>query len=116
MENSQASAAEPEAASGQGGFAVIWNMADVPRLKIRRCPDGHGFEIANQPKAIQFLRCHVWDGTVLTAGRITVAWRWSQSHSLRYTSCESRLAYCQDLAAERGWRIERDQASHRLQP
>lgn len=63
----------PKRLPARAGYVVIWNPADVPRLKTRRYPDGHGFEIANEPETIQFLRCCICDGTVLTEGRIAVA-------------------------------------------
>ena len=55
----------------RAGYVLIWSRADVPRLKTRR--ENDLWEVANESETVQFLRCRVWGGAVLTEGRIAVA-------------------------------------------
>lgn len=61
----------PGQLSGADSYLMIWNKAEVPRLRAKRA--GDYWEACNDRTTIQFLRSQLWDGTILTEGRIAIA-------------------------------------------
>jgi hypothetical protein len=52
-------------------YVLIWNKAEVPRLRAKR--RGECWEVSNEHMTIQFLRCQLWDNSILCEGRISIA-------------------------------------------
>src|SRR5262249_54435101 len=62
---------EPEDLAGAGSYLMIWNKAEIPRLRAKKV-DGY-WEGYNDSTTIQFLRSQLWDESVLTEGRMAIA-------------------------------------------
>jgi hypothetical protein len=62
---------EPQNLASAESYLMIWNKAEIPRLRARKA-DGY-WEAYNDRATIQFLRCELWDESILTEGRIAIA-------------------------------------------
>jgi hypothetical protein len=62
---------EPLQLASAESYLMIWNKAEVPRLRAKRMADY--WEAYNDSATIQFLRSRLWDGSILTEGRIAIS-------------------------------------------
>jgi hypothetical protein len=62
---------DPPQLAGAETYLLIWNKSEVPRLSAKR--SGAYWEAYNEKTTIQFLRCQLWDESVLTEGRIAIS-------------------------------------------
>ena len=62
---------EPEDLATAESYLMIWNKAEIPRLRAKKV-NGY-WEAYNDNTTIQFLRSQLWDKAILTEGRISIA-------------------------------------------
>jgi len=62
---------EPRDLADAESYLIIWNKAEVPRLRAKKRDDY--WEAYNDSTTIQFLRSQLWHESILTAGRIAIA-------------------------------------------
>jgi hypothetical protein len=70
-QSSAAPVVEPQNLASAESYLMIWNKGEIPRLRAKKS-DGY-WEAYNDSTTIQFLRCELWDESILTEGRIAIA-------------------------------------------